>query len=104
MEAISGNGLAPHGRVTYARAASRSGGGRPAGIPRRPALVSLRCLEVRELPEGEGLRTFVLVMDKGGDAAAQLLDFACDYRVGAAGLTAVGACRGATRKTQDSGP
>ncbi len=35
-------------------------------------------------------------MDKGDDAADQLVAFARQHRIGAAGLTAVGACRAAT--------
>jgi predicted DNA-binding protein with PD1-like motif len=53
-------------------------------------------MKVKELQTDAGLRTFVVVMDKGDEAAGQLRDFARDHRVNAAGLTAVGGCRGAT--------
>jgi uncharacterized protein len=48
------------------------------------------------LSESEGLRTFAVVMDKGDDAAAELVGFAAENDVTGAGLTAVGACREAT--------
>lgn len=48
------------------------------------------------LHEVDGLRTFVVVMDKGDDAAAELARFAREQDVTGAGLTAVGACREAT--------
>lgn len=48
------------------------------------------------LHEVDGLRTFVVVMDKGDDAAAELARFAREQGVTGAGLTAVGACREAT--------
>lgn len=48
------------------------------------------------LYEENGLRTFIVVMDKGDDAAEQLSAFARDRAVSAAGLTAIGACREAT--------
>jgi predicted DNA-binding protein with PD1-like motif len=50
----------------------------------------------RLLHEVDGLRTFVVVMDKGDDAAAELARFAREQGVTGAGLTAVGACREAT--------
>jgi predicted DNA-binding protein with PD1-like motif len=46
--------------------------------------------------EDGGLRTFVVVMDKGDDAAGQLGAFARDNDLTGAGLTAVGAARAAT--------
>jgi predicted DNA-binding protein with PD1-like motif len=46
--------------------------------------------------EVDGLRTFVVVMDKGDDAAEELLRFAREHEVSGGGLTAVGACREAT--------
>ena len=48
------------------------------------------------LHEVDGLRTFVVVMDKGDDAAEELVRFARDNAVTGAGLSAVGACREAT--------
>lgn len=53
-------------------------------------------MECRLLHEVDGLRTFVVIMDKGDDAAAELARFARERRVTGAGLTAVGACREAT--------
>jgi uncharacterized protein len=53
-------------------------------------------VKVKELPADRGLRTFVVVMDKGDEAVDQLLRFARDHDVAGAGLTAVGACRSAT--------
>jgi predicted DNA-binding protein with PD1-like motif len=53
-------------------------------------------MKVKELQADRGLRTFVVVMDKGDEAAGQLREFARDRRVNAAGLTAVGGCREAT--------
>lgn len=50
----------------------------------------------RLLHEVDGLRTYVVVMDKGDDAAGELVRFARDNAVSAAALTAVGACREAT--------
>ena len=50
----------------------------------------------RLLYESDGLRTFAVVMDKGDDAAAELVRFAVENDVTGAGLTAVGACREAT--------
>jgi uncharacterized protein len=50
----------------------------------------------RLLHEVDGLRTFVVVMDKGDDAAEELARFARDNAVTGAGLSAVGACREAT--------
>jgi uncharacterized protein len=46
--------------------------------------------------ESGELRTFVVVMDKGDDAAAELARFAAANGVTGAGLTAVGAVREAT--------
>jgi predicted DNA-binding protein with PD1-like motif len=46
--------------------------------------------------EDDGLRTFVVVMDKGEDAAEQLATFARQNDVTGAGLTAVGAARAVT--------
>jgi predicted DNA-binding protein with PD1-like motif len=53
-------------------------------------------VKVKELTADRGLRTFVVVMDKGDEAVEQLLRFARDHSVAGAGLTAVGACRSAT--------
>ncbi|MBA8826144.1 hypothetical protein FHX42_003520 [Saccharopolyspora lacisalsi] len=43
------------------------------------------------LHEVDGLRTFVVVMDKGDEAAAELATFAREQEITGAGLTAVGA-------------
>ncbi len=48
------------------------------------------------LHEVDGLRTFAVVMEKGDEAAGELLRFAREHHVTGAGLTAVGACREAT--------
>ncbi len=48
------------------------------------------------LHEVDGLRTFAVVMEKGDEAAGELLRFAREHPVAGAGLTAVGACREAT--------
>ena len=53
-------------------------------------------MKSRLMYESGGLRTFAVVMDKGDDAAAELLRFAAENGVTGAGLTAVGACREAT--------
>lgn len=53
-------------------------------------------MKTKQLVELGGLRTFAVVMDRGDDAAAELMRFATDHHVGAAGLTAVGACQAAT--------
>jgi predicted DNA-binding protein with PD1-like motif/Fe-S oxidoreductase len=50
----------------------------------------------RLLHEVDGLRTFVVVMDKGDEATEELLRFAREHEVSGGGLTAVGACREAT--------
>lgn len=50
----------------------------------------------RLLHEVDGLRTFAVVMDKGDEAAAELVRFAAEHGVTGAALTAVGACREAT--------
>jgi predicted DNA-binding protein with PD1-like motif len=50
----------------------------------------------RQLHEVDGLRTFVVVMDKGDDAAEELARFAQVNGVTGASLTALGACREAT--------
>jgi predicted DNA-binding protein with PD1-like motif len=48
------------------------------------------------LHEVGGLRTFAVVMDKGDEAAEELVRFARENGVTGAALTAVGACREAT--------
>jgi uncharacterized protein len=53
-------------------------------------------MRVRQVYENDGLRTFVVVMDKGDEAFEQLVAFAGEHRVSAAGLTAVGAARAVT--------
>ncbi len=46
--------------------------------------------------EENGLRTFLLVMDKGDEAFSQITAFAEQHEVTGASLTAIGACNGAT--------
>ncbi|WP_052848967.1 PPC domain-containing DNA-binding protein [Streptomyces avicenniae] len=53
-------------------------------------------MRTRKLYEGGGLRTFVLVLDKGDEAFAEISAFARAERVTGAGLTAVGGCREVT--------
>jgi hypothetical protein len=53
-------------------------------------------MKSRLLHEVDGLRTFAVVMDKGDDAAEELVRFARENEVTGAGITAVGACREAT--------
>lgn len=48
------------------------------------------------LAEERGLRTFLLVMDKGDEAFERIGGFAADHSVTAASLTAIGAVREAT--------
>lgn len=48
------------------------------------------------LYEEHGLRTFLLVMDKGDDAIEKVVAFAREHAVSGAGLTAIGAARSAT--------
>lgn len=48
------------------------------------------------LNDDDGLRTFVVVMDKGDEAAERLAEFARDNAVTGAGLTGVGAARAVT--------
>jgi predicted DNA-binding protein with PD1-like motif len=50
----------------------------------------------RRLHEADGLRTFAVIMDKGDEAAEQLLRFAREHAVTGAALTGVGAYREAT--------
>jgi predicted DNA-binding protein with PD1-like motif len=45
-----------------------------------------------ELHEHDGLRTFLLVMDKGDEAFGEISEFARKERIFAASLTAIGAC------------
>lgn len=59
-------------------------------------------MKVRELTEDGGHRTFVVVMDKGDEAAEELRRFARDHDIAAAGLTAVGGCSAATLGYFDS--
>ncbi|HEV7169091.1 MAG TPA: PPC domain-containing DNA-binding protein [Micrococcaceae bacterium] len=46
--------------------------------------------------EENGLRTYVLVLDKGDEAFEQITSFAQQNGITGASLTAIGACRGAT--------
>lgn len=49
-----------------------------------------------QLYEDNGLRTFLLVMDKGDKAFAEITEFAEKHGMTAASITAIGACRSAT--------
>ena len=53
-------------------------------------------MKSRLLHEVDGLRTFLVVLDKGDEAAEQLARFAGEEGLTAASLTAVGACQEAT--------
>lgn len=53
-------------------------------------------MKVKQVYESDGLRTFVVVMDKEDEAFGRLTAFAAEHRVSAAGLTAVGAARAVT--------
>ncbi|MFR9801252.1 PPC domain-containing DNA-binding protein [Pseudonocardia sp. RS010] len=53
-------------------------------------------MKARLLHGVDGLRTFAVVMDKGDEAAAELVAFARREGIDGASLTAVGACREAT--------
>lgn len=48
------------------------------------------------LHQAEDQRTFLLVMDKGDEAVAEITQFARSKRIVAASLTAIGACQSAT--------
>ena len=50
----------------------------------------------RQVYEENGLRTYVLVMDKGDEAFEQITSFAQENGITGASLTAIGACSGAT--------
>ena len=50
----------------------------------------------RQVYEDNGLRTYVLVMDKGDEAFEQITSFAQENGITGASLTAIGACSGAT--------
>lgn len=53
-------------------------------------------MKAKQVYENDGLRTFVVVMDKDDEAFGQLGAFAGEHHVSAAGLTAVGAARAVT--------
>ncbi len=53
-------------------------------------------MRVKQVYDNQGLRTFVVVMAKGDEAFGQLVAFASDNSITAAGLTAVGAAREVT--------
>ncbi len=53
-------------------------------------------MRAKQVYEDQGLRTFVVVMAKGDEAFGQLVAFASENAVTAAGLTAVGAAREVT--------
>ena len=53
-------------------------------------------MQSTQLYDDDGLRTFLLVMDKGDEAVAQITSFARAHQLNAASLTAIGACRSAT--------
>lgn len=50
----------------------------------------------KQVFEENGLRTYVLVLDKGDEAFEQITSFAQQNGITGASLTAIGACRGAT--------
>lgn len=50
----------------------------------------------RQVYEENGLRTYVLIMDKGDEAFEQITSFAQENGITGASLTAIGACSGAT--------
>lgn len=56
-----------------------------------------------KLVHDDGLRTFVVVMDKGDEAFGELTRFAREHDVSGAGLTAVGAARAVTLGYFDPG-
>ena len=53
-------------------------------------------MKSKQLYEENGLRTFLLVMDKGDEAFEQITTFAREHEVTAASLTAIGAATSAT--------
>ena len=53
-------------------------------------------MKSRQVYQSDGLRTFVVVMDKGDEAFAELTAFAADQNVKAASLTWVGAAHAVT--------
>lgn len=53
-------------------------------------------MRAKQVYDNDGLRTFVVVMDKDDEAFGQLAAFAAEHRITAAGLTAVGAARAVT--------
>ena len=53
-------------------------------------------MQARQLADREGLRSFVVVFDKGDEAASGLATFAREHVVNGASLTAIGAVRSAT--------
>lgn len=53
-------------------------------------------MQVRQLHETDGLRTFAVIFDKGDEAKSGLEAFAREEEVTAASLTAIGAFRDAT--------
>ena len=53
-------------------------------------------MKSKQLYEQHGLRTFLLVMDKGDEAFEQITTFAREHEVTAASLTAIGAATSAT--------
>ena len=53
-------------------------------------------MQSQQVYEDNGLRTYVLVLDKGDEAFGQISAFAKEQGITAASLTAIGACSGAT--------
>lgn len=53
-------------------------------------------MKSREVYEEKGLRTYVLVLDKGDEALAAITAFVEENDITGAGLTGIGACRSAT--------
>lgn len=59
-------------------------------------------MKTTRLHDTNGLRTFLIVMDKGDEAFSALTQFAEQHEITAASMTAVGACSGATLGYFDS--
>ena len=53
-------------------------------------------MNATQIFDDNGLRTYLLVMDKGDEAFAQITMFAREHRITAASLTAIGGCTSAT--------
>ncbi|MGE3798494.1 MAG: PPC domain-containing DNA-binding protein [Thermomicrobiales bacterium] len=60
-------------------------------------------MQSTQLYDDNGLRTWLLVMDDGDEAFAEIIRFASVHNLNAASLTAIGACRSATLAYFDAG-